>query len=89
MPNESIDDFLNKFKSIANNLQSLGKVTACFEKNNKVLRSLSTEYNNAINSIEIYKDINTMHFQKLMRILKNAKIKMNFPKKENKKMLCK
>jgi len=26
LPNESIDDFLNMFKNIANNIQSLGKI---------------------------------------------------------------
>ena len=36
-----------------------------------------TEYNSIINPIEIYKDINTMPFQELMKILKNSEIKMN------------
>ena len=43
LPNEFIDDFLNKFKRINNNLQSLGKEITCFEMNNKILRSLPIE----------------------------------------------
>ena len=56
MPNESMDDFLNRFKGITDNLQSLEKVIKCFDMNNKVLRSQPMEYN-SINPIEIYKDI--------------------------------
>ena len=48
---------------------------------NKMLRSLPMEYNSIINPVEIYKDINTLAFQELMGILKNAEIKMNFQKK--------
>ena len=59
LPNESIDEFLNRFKSITNNLQSLEKIITCFEMNNKLLRFLPMEYNCIINPIEIYKDINT------------------------------
>ena len=65
MPNELINNFLNRFKGISNNLQSFEKVITCFEMN-KVLRSLPGEYNSIINPIEIYKDINTMSFQELM-----------------------
>ena len=39
------------------------------------------EYNNIINLIGIYKDINTMAFQESMEILKNAEIEMNLQKK--------
>jgi len=81
LPNESIDEFLNRFKSIANNLQSFGKVITGFKMNNKVLRSLPMKYNNIINLIEIYKDINTLPFQELIGILKNVEIKMNLQKK--------
>ena len=70
--NESIDKFLNRFKNITNNLQSLEKVITCFEMNNKVLRSLPMEYNSIINPIEIYKDMNTLPFRELMGILKNG-----------------
>ena len=51
LPNESIDEFLNKFKSITKNLQSFRKVISCFEMNNKVLRSLPMKYNSIINPI--------------------------------------
>ena len=68
LPNESIDEFLNRFKSITNNLQSLGKIITYFEMNNKVLRSLPIKYNSIINPIEIYKDINTLPFQELIGI---------------------
>ena len=68
MPNESIDELLNKFNGVTNNLQSLGKVITCFEMNNKVLRSLPIEYNNIINLITSYKNINTMPFQELMNL---------------------
>ena len=81
LPNESINKFLNRFKSITNNLQYLEKVITCFEMNNKVVRYLPMEYNSIINPVEIYKDINTPSFQELIGILKNAEIKMNFQKK--------
>ena len=83
LPNESIDEFLNRFKSITNNLQSLEKVITCFEMSNKVLRPLPMEYNSIINPIEICKDINTLPFHELMWILKNAEIKMNIQKKRD------
>ena len=72
LPNESIDEFLNRFKIITNNLRSLGKIITCSEINNKVLSSLLMKYNSIINPIEYYKDINTLPFQELMKILKNA-----------------
>ena len=81
LPNESIDEIFNWLKSITNNLQSHGKVITCFEMNNKALRS-PMEYNSIINPIEIYMDINTLPFQELMGILKNAEIKMNLQKKK-------
>ena len=48
---------------------------------NQVSKSLPIKYNIIINLIEIYKDINTMPFQELIEILKNAEIKMNLQKK--------
>jgi len=66
--NESMDDFLNKFKGITNNLQLLGRKVTSSDMNNKVLRSLPMEYNTIINPIQIYKDINKMPFQELMGI---------------------
>ena len=42
---------------------------------------MNNNYNSIINSIEIYKDINTLPFQELMGILKNAEIEMNIQKK--------
>ena len=74
--NESMDDFLNKFKGITNNLHSLGRKVKIFDMNNKVLRSLPMEYNSIMNPIEIYKNINKMSFREFMSILKNAVIKM-------------
>ena len=66
MPNESMEGFLNRFKEMTNNLQSLRRDITCFDMNNKVLRSLLIEYNSIINPIKIYKDINKMLFQELM-----------------------
>ena len=66
--NELMDDFLNKFKGITNNLQSLGRKVTSSDMSNKVLRSLPMKCNSIINPIKINKDINKMPFQELMGI---------------------